>query len=64
MGLIREPKNIDFIVKSEPWTEQELADFRVVMNKIKAKNARKKATAGKGRNTTPNNRFTSGGSNR
>lgn len=45
MGLIREQKNIDFIVQSEPWTEQELADFRMEMNKIKAKNARRKASA-------------------
>ncbi len=45
MRLIREPKNIDFIVQSEPWTEQELADFRMEMNKIKAKNARRKASA-------------------
>ena len=39
MGLIREPKNIDFIVQSEPWTEQELADFRIEMNKIKVESA-------------------------
>lgn len=45
MGLIREPKNVDFIVQSEPWTEQELADFRIEMNKIKVKNARRKASA-------------------
>jgi len=35
MGLIREPKNVDFIIKSEPWTEKELADFRELMNKSK-----------------------------
>jgi len=45
MGLIKEPKNVDFIIQSEPWTEQELADFRIEMNKIKVKNARKKASA-------------------
>ena len=45
MGLIREPKNIDFIIQSEPWTEQELADFRIEMNKIKARNARRKVSA-------------------
>jgi hypothetical protein len=45
MGLIREPKDIDFIVQSEPWTEQELTDFRILMNKIKAKSARRKASA-------------------
>ena len=42
MGLIREPKNIDLSTKSEPWTEQELADFRKIMQDIKAKNAKRK----------------------
>ena len=37
MGLIREPKKVDFIVKSEPWTDKELADFRELMNKLKNK---------------------------
>jgi hypothetical protein len=38
MGLIKEPKNIDLSTKSEPWTENELADFRKLMQEIKAKN--------------------------
>lgn len=42
MGLIREPKNVDFTVQSEPWTEVELSDFRKLMNEIKAKNAKPK----------------------
>lgn len=42
MGLIREPKNLDFSNKSEPWTEKELADFRKIMQAIKAKNAKRK----------------------
>ncbi len=42
MGLIKEPKNIDLSTKSEPWTEQELADFRKLMRKIKAKNSKRK----------------------
>ncbi len=42
MGLIREPKNIDFTVQSEPWTEEELRDFRKLMAELKAKNAIKK----------------------
>jgi len=33
MKLIREPKNIDFIIKSEPWTEEELIEFRIIMKK-------------------------------
>ncbi|MFN0187491.1 MAG: hypothetical protein ACKVQV_02185 [Bacteroidia bacterium] len=42
MGLIKEPKNIDLSTKSEPWTEEELADFRKIMHDIKAKNAKPK----------------------
>lgn len=48
MGIIKEPRNVDFSNKSEPWTEQELADFRKIMKAIKEKNAkRKKETLGK-----------------
>jgi hypothetical protein len=42
MGLIKEPKNVDLSTKSEPWTEQELIDFRKIMQKIKAKNEKRK----------------------
>jgi hypothetical protein len=42
MGLIKEPKNVDLSTKSEPWTEQELLDFREIMQKIKLKNAKVK----------------------
>lgn len=45
MGLIKEPKDIDLSTKSEPWTEQELSDFRKIMQEIKAKNAKRKAKA-------------------
>ena len=37
MGLIKEPKNVDFTVKSEPWTEEELKDFRKLMSELKTK---------------------------
>lgn len=40
MGLIKEPKNIDLSTKSEPWTDMEQADFRKIIQKIKAKNAK------------------------
>lgn len=43
MGLIKEPKNIDLSTKSEPWTKEELLDFRKLMQNIKAKNARRKS---------------------
>lgn len=42
MGLIKEPKNIDLSTKSEPWTEQELIDFRKIMQDIKDKNVLQK----------------------
>ena len=42
MGLIREPKNVDFTVESKPWTEEELRDFRKLMTELKAKNAKRK----------------------
>ena len=42
MGLIKEPKDIDFIIKSEPWTEKELADFRKLMKKEKSRQVKKK----------------------
>ena len=38
MGLIKEPIEIDFSTKSEPWTDEELIDFRKIMKDIKAKN--------------------------
>ena len=47
MGLIKEPKNVDLSTKSEPWTKQELADFRKIMKEIKAKNARRKQRGSK-----------------
>nr|MBK9652466.1 hypothetical protein [Bacteroidota bacterium] len=44
MGLIREPKNVDFTVESKPWTEVELRDFRKLMAELKAKNAKRKVS--------------------
>lgn len=45
MGLAKEPKNIDFSTKSEPWTEKELTDFRKLMQDIKKKNRGKYSNA-------------------
>ena len=42
MGLIKEPKEVDFSTKSEPWTEEELIDFRKLMSEIKLKNAKRR----------------------
>ena len=45
MGLIKEPVNVDFSTKSEPWTDEELSDFRQIMAEIKAKNLKKRKSA-------------------
>jgi hypothetical protein len=46
MGLIKEPKNIDLVINSRPWTEEELAEFRAIMNMRKeVKTKRKSRTA-------------------
>jgi hypothetical protein len=37
MRLIKEPKNIDLSTMSEPWSEQELKEFRLIMQKSKIK---------------------------
>lgn len=42
MKLAKEKKEIDFIIKSEPWTEKDLVDFRELMKKIKSRNKIKK----------------------
>ena len=41
MGIIKEPKDVDFTVQSEPWTEEELKDFREIMKELKAKNSKR-----------------------
>ena len=45
MGLIKEPREVDFLIQSEPWTDKELADFRKLMANQKAK--RNKASLNK-----------------
>ena len=42
MGLIREPKNIDFIIKSEPWTKEDLKQFRAIMKQQRERRAKLK----------------------
>jgi hypothetical protein len=43
MKLKKEPKEIDFVIKSEPWSEKDLADFRLLMQQIKQKNKKSSA---------------------
>ena len=57
MGLIREPKNVDLIIKSEPWTKEELKKLREVMKQQRERRAKLKARLTKKRATkarTPN----------
>ena len=35
MGLIKEPKNVDFTVLDKPWTEEELKEFSAYIKKRK-----------------------------
>jgi hypothetical protein len=42
MGLIKEPKGVDLIVESEPWTEKDLADFRKLMKEKKQQQEKEK----------------------
>ncbi len=37
MAIVKEPKGVDFVVKSEPWTNKELKEFRRLMKKQKSK---------------------------
>lgn len=57
MKLAKEPKEIDFIIKSEPWTEKDLADFSILIKEIKAKNKRKKTTIAAKSNKQTQNRL-------
>ncbi|CAM2936696.1 hypothetical protein SAMN05444143_112107 [Flavobacterium succinicans] len=43
MNIIKEPKEIDFSIKSEPWSEEELIEFRKIMNIEKQKNVKLKS---------------------
>ena len=36
MAIVKEPKGIDFVVKSEPWSGEELKEFRKLMKKQKS----------------------------
>ncbi len=49
MGLIKEPKNVDFIIKSEPWTKEELKQFRAIMKKQRERKSNQKSRTTKKR---------------
>ena len=37
MGLIREPKNVDFFVIDNPWTDEEKQAFSLLIKREKSK---------------------------
>ena len=43
MGLIREPKNVDFTVLDKPWTEEELKEFSAYI-KLRKEQRKKRLT--------------------
>ncbi len=51
MGLIREPKNVDFTVLDKPWTEEERKEFSAFIKLRKEQRSRRlrkvKTTTGK-----------------
>ncbi len=44
MGLIREPKHVDFYVIDKPWTSLEKNDFSALIKKLKSRSKAKTAT--------------------
>ena len=43
MKLRQESRDVDLIIKSVPWTDEELVEFRNVMKRLKARNAKRKS---------------------
>jgi hypothetical protein len=43
MGLIREPKNVDFTVLDKPWSEEERREFSAFIKLRKAQNKKRGA---------------------
>jgi hypothetical protein len=42
MGLIREPRNVDFYVIDKVWSDKELKEFSEFIKKQKSQNQKKK----------------------
>lgn len=42
MGLIKEPKDVDFYVIDKPWTDSEKKEFSALIKKIKSRSKTKK----------------------
>ena len=54
MGLIREPKNVDFTVLDKPWTDEEREEFSAFIKLRKEQRKRRQTSRkiGTGRTTT------------
>lgn len=61
MGLIREPKNVDFIIKSTPWTKEELKQFRAIMKQQKEKRSKSKSRVSTKKHERPTKAIKHGG---
>jgi hypothetical protein len=44
MGLIKEPRGVDFMIQSAPWTDEELMDFSALIKKQKQARIKKTQT--------------------
>ncbi|MES2332350.1 MAG: hypothetical protein V4539_22275 [Bacteroidota bacterium] len=55
MGHIKEPKGVDFIIKSEPLTDKEQAAISEFIKNYKMKHSKKKPTVAK-KSATSNTR--------
>jgi hypothetical protein len=42
MGLIKEPRNVDFYVIDKVWTAKELKEFRIIIQEQKNQSIKKK----------------------
>lgn len=42
MSIVKESKGVDFVVNSEPWSDEELKEFRKLMKKQKSELGEKK----------------------
>lgn len=47
MGLIKEPKNVDFYVIDKPWTPSEKKEFSQLIKKLKSRPKSKSLTTSK-----------------
>lgn len=47
MGIIKEPKHVDFTVEYKPWTEEELKNFRKLITELREKSIKRKIQASK-----------------